>query len=508
MLAAHRNHRLRPFLTVLLFEFWERCGYYGTAVLMVLFMIQQLGIRDTDASLIWGTFSALLFAAPAVGGWVGDRILGAKRSMRLGACVLALGYLLLTISGNSLPKMHLALGLIIVGSGLFKPNIANMVRRVYEDSPSTFDRVFTLYYMTNNIAASVFVLLTPWIKDRWGWHAAFAVCFVCMVIGLICYAYLARTLADMGSTADTQRLRGRSLAGVLGGCGLAVLVAAFVMQHDVMALACVYLGSAAVLGVFGYMIANGKRSERAGLIAAVFLVGEAMLFFVFYNQVGTSLTLFALRHVDWNQTLFGRHLFTWSPAQYAGINSLWVMVLSPPLAWVYRQLEKRGRDLHVAAKFAWGFVAVAAGFFVFGFSGHAAHDGKVSSWFMVAGYGFYSLGELLVAALGLAMMSRFVPARMGGFMMGAFFVAAGIAQYLGSVIANRANLVGGLVDANAGLAAYTRLFDDLGWLAVAGAIVAIALLPFLRRLSDVHERDRIDREKHEAEAEAPRLRAH
>jgi proton-dependent oligopeptide transporter, POT family len=507
VLATRGHRRLRPFLTVLLFEFWERCAYYGTAVLMVLFMIQQLGIGDADANLIWGTFGALLFAAPAIGGWVGDRILGAKRSMIVGAGVLAPGYLLLTLSGNSLPKMYLALGLIVVGSGLFKPNAANRVRRVFEGLRSTFDRVFTLYYMTNNIAASAFVLLTPWIRDRWGWHVAFGVCLACMMMGLASYACLARALADEGSVPDAHGVRGRRVAGVLVVSIVAALAAALVMQYHAIALTCVYLGGVAVLGVFGYMIANGTPSERAGLIAALFLVGEAMLFFVFYNQVGTSLTLFALRHVDADQMLFGRRLFTWSPAQYAAINALWVMVLSPPLAWVYRQLERRGRDPHVAVKFALGFVAVALGFFVFGLSGHAAHDGKVSSWFMIGGYGFYSLGELLVAALGLAMMSRYVPARMGGFMMGAFFVAAGVAQYVGSVVANRANLVKGLVDASTGLAAYTRLFNDLGWLAIAGAAVAMALLPYLRRLSDAHEMSRPYLEKKEAEARMHRLPA-
>jgi POT family proton-dependent oligopeptide transporter len=197
--------------------------------------------------------------------------------------------------------------------------------------------------------------------------------------------------------------------------------------------------------------------------------------------------LFALRHVDWNQTLLGQHIFTWSPAQYQAVGALWIIVLSPPLAWLYRQLGRHRCDLPVAAKFVLGFLAVAAGFFIFGWSDHAAVNGKVSSWFMICGYGFYSLGELLVAALGLAMISRYVPARMAGFMMGAFFVAAGIAQYLGGVIANFANAPQNVVDIDAGLALYTRLFNHLGMLALAGAIVGIALLPVLKRLSMAHE---------------------
>ena len=114
-------------------------------------------------------------------------------------------------------------------------------------------------------------------------------------------------------------------------------------------------------------------------------------------------------------------------------------------------------------------------------------NGKVPSWFRICGHSFYSLSERLVAALGLAMISRYVPARMAGFMMGAFFVAASIAQYLGGVIANFANGPQNDVDIDAGLALYTRLFNHLGMLALTGAIAGIARLPLLRRLPQVHE---------------------
>jgi proton-dependent oligopeptide transporter, POT family len=480
-----RSHQ-SAFATILLFEFWERFSYYGTAALMVLFMIERWGIRDADANLAWGTFGALLFAAPVAGGWIGDRVLGAQRCILLGACVLALGYFLLTLSGATSQGMYVALGLIIVGSGLFKPNAANIVRSIYAGFDAKIDSVFTLYYMTNNIAASVSVLLTPWIKDRWGWHAAFAVCCASMVIGMFGYLCMKPALRGFGSLPDTQPTRPlRLLAVAAGGVAFAYALA-FMLQNGAVASVCVWLGGIVTLGMFGYMIVNGARAERPGLIVALVLVVEALLFFIFYQQVGTSLTLYALRYVDWNQNLFGHHLFTWSPAQYQAVNALWVIVLSPPLAWIYRQLGKRHSDLSIAAKFVLGFLAVALGFFIFGWSGHAAVNGKASSWFMVGGYGFYSLGELLVAALGLAMISRYIPARMAGFMMGAFFVAAGVAQYLGGVIANFASAPQNLSGPDAGQILYTRLFNHLGMLALTGAVVGTALLPLLRRLAAAH----------------------
>jgi POT family proton-dependent oligopeptide transporter len=149
-------------------------------------------------------------------------------------------------------------------------------------------------------------------------------------------------------------------------------------------------------------------------------------------------------------------------------------------------MGKSGRDLPIAAKFAIGFVVVAIGFFIFGISGGTAVEGKVSSWYMVWGYGFYSLGELLVSGLGLAMMARYVPARMGGFMMGAYFVATGISQYLGGIVANYASVPENITDPVQSLPIYTSLFNKLGVVAAIGALLAVALLPMLKKLSNSH----------------------
>src|SRR5262249_35817982 len=153
--------------------------------------------------------------------------------------------------------------------------------------------------------------------------------------------------------------------------------------------------------IFLYMILAGERSERAGMIAALVLTAQTILFFIFYSQMSTSLTLFALHNVEWKQNLLVADV-TWSPGQYQALNPIWIMVLSPVLAWIAAPFGKTGGDLPIAAKFALGFVVVAVGFFIFGMSGGTAVGGKVSSWYMIWGYGFYSLGELLVSGLGLA----------------------------------------------------------------------------------------------------------
>ena len=483
---ASRPSQTKSFSTIFLIEMWERFGYYGMAALLVLFMVQKLGYTDERANLTWGALTALVYAAPAIGGWIGDKVLGARRSMTIGATILALGYLLLSVPSDNVTLLYGALGVIVVGNGLFKSNAANLVRRIYEGDDAKIDSAFTLYYMAVNIGSTFSMIATPIVAAKWGWHTAFALCCAGMVAGLLNYLLMRRTLDHVGSVPDDAPVNWGKLAMVLGIGVLLVFAVSFVLQHGSIARALVYLAGAVILAIFGYLIAKSGPGERSGLVVALVLTIETILFFIFYQQMSTSLTLFALRNVDWNQTLFGIHLFTWIPAQYQALNPIWIFALSPLLAWGYTRMASRGRDLPIAAKFAVGFIVVAVGFFIFGISGGTADAGKVSSWYMIWGYGFYSLGELLVSGLGLAMMARYVPARMGGFMMGAYFVATGISQYLGGIVANYASVPDNITDPLQSLPIYTSLFNKLGFVAAGGAVLAIALLPMLKKLSESH----------------------
>jgi len=481
-----RPSQTRSFSTVFLIEMWERFGYYGMAALLVLFMVQKLGYSDEKANLTWGAFTALVYAAPAIGGWIGDKVLGARRSMTIGAVILGIGYLLLSIPSDQTALLYGAMGVIVVGNGLFKSNAANLVRRIYEGDDAKIDSAFTYYYMAVNIGSTGSMVATPIVAQVWGWHAAFAVCCAGLLAGLVNYWFMHRTLEHVGSVPDDAPINWGKLGMVLG-VGLALVFGvSFVLQHNDIAKALVWLAGAVILGIFLWLIVKSEPGERSGLIVALILTIETILFFIFYQQMSTSLTLFALRNVDPSQTLLGFHLFNWIPAQYQALNPIWIFALSPPLAWLYTHMGKSGRDLPIAAKFAIGFVVVAVGFFIFGMSGGTAVAGKVSSWYMVWGYGFYSLGELLVSGLGLAMMARYVPARMGGFMMGAYFVATGISQYLGGMVANYASVPENITDPMLSLPIYTSLFNKLGVVAAVGALLAVALLPMLKKLSASH----------------------
>ena len=479
---AQAPSRTKGFTTLFLIELWERFGYYGMTAVVVLFMVQQLGYTDDRANLTFGAFAALAYTVPAVGGWIGDKLLGSRRTMVLGALILTLGYIGLAIPDHP-GLLFPALGLVAVGGGIFKANPANMISKLYEGDSAKIDSAFTMYYMAVNIGATASQLATPLIAIQFGWHVAFAVCAAGLVVGILNYFAMSRYLQHVGSEPDFQPLNVKRLVLILIGIVVGVVLVTFIVQNRTVARATVFLGFLTMLAIFGVMMRRGSERERKGLIAVLILTALGMLFFIFYQQMSTSLTLFSLRNVDLD--FFGYHV----PAgQVQALNPIWIFMLSPGLAWLYTHLGKgKDGDFHISTKFAMGFAVLSLGFFIYGFSGHFATAGKVSFWWMITGYGFQSLGELLISGLGLAVIARYVGPSLRGFIMGVWFLATGISQYLGSWVATLASVPQNVTNPVDSLPLYTNLFTRLGMVAVIGTLIAAAVIPTMKKLSAVSE---------------------
>jgi proton-dependent oligopeptide transporter, POT family len=228
--AAAASSQKRAFSALFLVEMWERFGYYGMTAVVLLYMVQRLGYTDERANLTFGAFTAMVYAVPSVGGWLGDRVLGTRRTMVLGALVLAAGYVLLAIPGAPL---FTALGVVAVGNGLFKANPANLVSKVYEGEPARIDSAFTLYYMSVNVGATFSQILTPLIALWVGWHLAFAVCAAGLLLGLLNYLLMGRHLAQVGSPPDFAPLdRGRLVQVLLGSAAAVGLITVVIQNLD------------------------------------------------------------------------------------------------------------------------------------------------------------------------------------------------------------------------------------------------------------------------------------
>jgi amino acid/peptide transporter (Peptide:H+ symporter), bacterial len=302
---------------------------------------------------------------------------------------------------------YFALGVIVVGNGFFKPNAGNLVRKIYEGDDTKIDSAFTIYYMAVNIGSMISMTATPWIRDVVGKRYGDSIGLAHRVRRLCDrpapgpgqLPVHARALRHIGSPADDLPMNMRRALPVFGAAFLLVFVVAFILHSEAVAKVCVYAAGVVILGVFAHLIRSSQPSERAGLIAALVLTVQTIFFFIFYSQMATSLNLFAQHNVDLSFNVFGAHLFNWIPEQYQNLNAIWIVVLSPVLVFAYNALGRVGKDPSIALKFALGFAAVAIGFFMYGVGANAAVAGQVSSWTMIWGYGWYSLGELLVSGL-------------------------------------------------------------------------------------------------------------
>jgi POT family proton-dependent oligopeptide transporter len=474
---ARQPSKTLGFTTLFLIEMWERFGYYGMTAVVVLFMVQQLGYTDDRANLTFGAFSALAYAVPAIGGWIGDKLLGSRRTTVLGSVILLIGYTCLAVPDHP-GLLFPALGLVAVGGGIFKANPANLISKLYEGDPAKIDSAFTMYYMAVNVGATISQIATPLIAIKYGWHTAFGVCAVGLAIGIVNYLVMRSYLAHVGSEPDFRPLNVTNLLLTLVGIAVGVVLVTFIIQNLTVARMIVVLAFIAMLAIFAIMMRKGAEHERKGLLAVLLLTAQGMLFFIFYQQMSTSLTLFSLRNV--NLDFYG---YMVPAGQVQALNPIWIFALSPPLAWLYNKLGRGKGDFHIATKFAMGFAILSLGFFAYGVSGQFAVNGKVSFWWMILGYGFQSLGELLISGLGLAVVARYVGPNLRGFIMGVWFLSTGISQYLGSYVATYASVPENVTNPVQTLPLYTNLFNELGVVAVIGTVVAAAMIPLMKRLS-------------------------
>ncbi|MEO8748696.1 MAG: oligopeptide:H+ symporter [Rhodanobacter sp.] len=478
----------KAFLVLFFIEVWERFGYYGMASVMVLYMIERLDFTDAKADIIWGAFSALVYSMPMFGGYLGDRVLGAKRTMVLGAITLGLGYVLLSIpiEGTFFPAM----GLIALGTGLFKINPNNLVSRLYEGEHSKLDILFTVYYISLQLGAFVSILLTPWIASHptWmidvgplrfdSWHLAFGLSAIGLTLGLLSYGAFRHYVRPYGTQPDFQKIDWPKLWLVIAVSLIIAYLLSEVIIYPQAALAVVGLLLALMIYVFAHLLLTSKSHERNRIVACIIFTIMSSIWAIYNQQIYTSLTLFALRNVT--HSILDVAV---QPAQFQDLNQFWLAVLAVPLAWFYQRMGKTANgDLSIASKYALGLYMLALAFFIYAASSLTANAGIVSSWWLVAGYAAQSLGELLISALGFSMVSQLVPERSRGIVMGAWFLGMGVTMYVGGAIASLASVPRGAIQAAATLPVYAELFLWLGVGALVVAIVATAMIPLLKRL--------------------------
>jgi POT family proton-dependent oligopeptide transporter len=439
----------RGLSTLFFTEMWERFSYYGMRAILVLFMTDMvasggMGLDDVTATAIYGLYTAAVYVVALPGGWIADRLLGLRRSVFWGGVVIAAGHF--TLAVPSTQTFYLGLILIVIGTGLLKPNISAIVGDLYPEGGARRDAGFSIYYMGINTGGFFGPLVCGFLGETIDWHLGFSAAGVGMVLGLVQYSFGGKYLGTAGELKEARspHERARARRGLIRGVEalVGVLLVLTALQSIgaihmtlvgfvdstgffIVGLAAIFLTYVAFFG--GLSMAERKR---VGVIAVCFLA--AACFWSGFEQAGSSMNLFAERLTD---RLIGR----WEmPASWLqSVNSMFIILLAPVFSSLWLWLGTRNPS--ITAKMALGLIQLGLGFAVLAWAAvYATLDDPVSPGWLVATYFFHTTGELCLSPIGLSATTKLSPPRYVGQMMGVWFMGAA----LGNLVAGR---VAGLI---------------------------------------------------------------
>ncbi len=463
---------------------WERFSYYGMRALLVLFMTDMvasggLGLTDVTATAIYGLYTFAVYAVALPGGWIADRLTGQRQAVLWGGIIIAAGHFTLAIP--TLTGFYGGLILIVLGTGLLKPNVSAIVADLYPEGGARRDAGFSVFYMGINVGALAGPLICGYLGENVDWHLGFGAAGVGMALGVAQYVYGWCYLGDAGSLRAGPEARAKAWRTFVMGVGVTVaLCIALVVAQATGLLTFSFLGVAQGTGLiitivvilyFGYIFTLGGLSaderKRVAVIPLLFL--SAAVFWSGFEQAGSSMNLFAERLTD-------RMVFAWElPATWLqSVNPLFIIIFAPLAGALWVRLGSRNPS--ISAKFSYGLLQLGLGFFVLAWASTFTTDGGlVSPMWLVVTYFFHTTGELCLSPVGLSAITKLSPKRFVGQMMGIWFMAAALGNLL-------AGLVAGLIES----LPLPQLFGTVGLIVVAmGVLVWIVSGPVGRLTGDV-----------------------
>jgi POT family proton-dependent oligopeptide transporter len=410
-------------------EMWERFSFYTMLAMFTLYLRDTTGQgfawTADQATGLYANYLMFVYASPFIGGWLADRKLGYRRSVMIGGLFFCAGHLLLSF--RSIPVVYAALTCLVIGNGLFKPNVSAMVGNLYPEGSHLKDRAYNIFYMGINVGAFLAPVIAEFVKGRFGFHPAFAVAAAGMVISVA-------ILWRFKKHVEGADLPAGAVRATEGAPAKALPIDSVPTPHRIAALIVVYL--------------------------------IVIVFWMVFHQNGSTMTYWANENTAWSVTGIISN----------AINPAWVILLTFPLVAFWRGLDKRGREPSTPVKMAIGMCCTALAFivlFVAAKVGEASvtdgniYNYKVSPLWLIGAYGVLTMGELMLSPMGLSLVSKVAPRQHRGIMMGGWFVA--------TAIGNKLTQIG-------------KLWDDMPhssfWLMLSGAalVMAVVLLLVLRPL--------------------------
>ena len=469
---SHPNaSRQPPGLQLLFFtEMWERFSYYGMRALLVLYLVNAVGYSRGDALQIYAIYTGLVWLSPLLGGIIADRYLGYRKAIIIGGIVMASGHFAMAFPG----MLNLGLGLIIVGNGFFKANIASLLGTLYADKDPRRDGGFTIFYMGINLGGFIGPLIAGSLGEGVGWHWGFASAGIGMCLGLAQFVWGQSRLGSAGLPPGKTRLERSDWLQVLMISAAAVpLVYGVLLAWPLVAPLWSAIPTWLRIGVplaitIGFLInvrATSSEQDWQQVYAVIICSVFAIAFWMAFEQAGGTMSLFADKQTD-------RQLFGWQiPASlFQSINSLCIFALAPLMAMLWVRLDNSRFAMAAPMKMALGLFTVGLSFAVLAYAQSRAEQfGTVSPLWLVGVFLLQTIGELLLSPVGMSMVTKLSPARYTGLLMGVWYCAIAIASYLAGTLEST-------------LAAYgVSVFVFLIGSSVAAGILLILLRPLLSR---------------------------
>ncbi|MET8307481.1 peptide MFS transporter [Micromonospora sp. NPDC005173] len=435
----------RALATLFLTEMWERFSFYGMRAILVLYLTAEttddgLGLGDSSATAVYGTYNAMVYLMALPGGWVADRLIGARRSVLWGGVVIAAGHYVMAVPTRW--SVFAGMVLIVLGTGLLKPNISTMVGALYDRDSPRRDAGFSIFYMGINLGAFIAPLITGLLGEKINWHLGFAVAAVGMTFGVIQYVLGRRNLGDAGDRPADPLLgadRRRALTRVgVAVAALVVLVAALALAGLFTIDSVVNLLTAVTvlvtIGYFARIMTDRELSttERSRMKAYLWLFVFAAAFWLIYDQAGSVLNIFAAERTDRNVAGF-----TFPASWLQSVNPILVIIGAPLFALLWLRV---GHRVSTPVKFAVGLVLNGLSFVLMAAAAQAAvGGGQVSPWWLVAVFALQVAGELSLSPVGLSATTKLAPVKYASQMLGLWFLATAVGDAIGGQVARLAD---------------------------------------------------------------------
>ncbi|MEM7483019.1 MAG: peptide MFS transporter [Acidobacteriota bacterium] len=470
--------------TLFFTEMWERLSYYGMRGILVLFMVATvsdggLGYETETAAAIYGLYTGFVYLLALPGGWIADKLWGQRKAVFVGGCIIAAGHFSMVIESEFF--FFLGLILVCIGTGLLKPNVSTVVGELYPEGGARRDAGFSVFYSGINIGALLGPIICGFLGEKYDWHLGFSAAGIGMVFGLIQYKLGEKRLGTAGLYSEddagtpTYNKRRNSAYVVFGAVTLAAVAFGYAVYSGVfpitltqIAESLTYIILVLVALFFLYLLLqkslNVTEKKRLGVIFFLFLA--VAVFWSGFEQAGSSMNLFANDYTD-------RMIGGWEmPTSWLqSVNPLFIILLAPVMGMVWTKLGSRSPSIPFKAFL--GLLGLAVGFFVLAWGASGATDGNlVSPNWLVVTYFFHTVGELCISPVGLSAITKLAPRGRVGQMMGVWFIGTALGNVYAGLVAGR------LQDLDP-----APLFGAVGRNTLIAAVVALILVPVIRRLT-------------------------